>query len=148
MWRNGEAEEEEDNMDEDHIVKFVEIYLKKKGFKQAEIAFQEEVHKSNSSTANTYNNYGDLHSDSEFSKLILLFSRLSYYVRFVRYLSIVLWIWQQNDTSKRVEASSIGFVETMKSCTYEIFRSWEEFFHPPISRRWSLLIRLGKAKST
>ncbi|XP_038700556.1 uncharacterized protein LOC119997532 isoform X3 [Tripterygium wilfordii] len=75
MWRNGEAEEEEDNMDEDHIVKFVEIYLKKKGFKQAEIAFQEEVHKSNSSTANTYNNYGDLHSDSEFSKLILLFSR-------------------------------------------------------------------------
>uniref|UniRef100_A0A2P2MAH5 Uncharacterized protein MANES_16G128700 n=1 Tax=Rhizophora mucronata TaxID=61149 RepID=A0A2P2MAH5_RHIMU len=56
-------------MDEEQVVKFVEAYLKKKGFKQAELAFQDEVQ--NNSNANSL----DLHSDPHFSSLLLSLSQ-------------------------------------------------------------------------
>ncbi|XP_038712590.1 uncharacterized protein LOC120006584 isoform X2 [Tripterygium wilfordii] len=63
-------------MSDDLIVKFVEIYMENKGFRQAELAFQEYLLKINSSTAATTNNPRDLHPDPEFSMRILSFSRL------------------------------------------------------------------------
>ncbi|CAI0441457.1 unnamed protein product [Linum tenue] len=56
-------------MDEEQVVKFVETYLKKKGFKQAELAFHEEVQKN--SNANSIK----IHSDPDLSNLILSLSK-------------------------------------------------------------------------
>ncbi|XP_057985567.1 transcription initiation factor TFIID subunit 5 isoform X2 [Hevea brasiliensis] len=56
-------------MDEEQVVKFVETYLKKKGFKQAELAFQDEVqHNSNANSV-------DIHSDPDLSLLLLSLSQ-------------------------------------------------------------------------
>ncbi|CAN1243402.1 Transcription initiation factor TFIID subunit 5 [Linum perenne] len=55
-------------MDEERVVKFVETFLKKKGFKQAEHAFHDEVQKN--SNANSIN----IHSDPDLSNLLLLLS--------------------------------------------------------------------------
>ncbi|KDP33523.1 hypothetical protein JCGZ_07094 [Jatropha curcas] len=56
-------------MDEDQVVKFVETYLKKKGFKQAELAFHDEVQ--HSSNANSL----DIHTDPDLSALLLSLSQ-------------------------------------------------------------------------
>ncbi|KAJ8751676.1 hypothetical protein K2173_025838 [Erythroxylum novogranatense] len=53
-------------MDEEQIVKFVETYLRKKGFKQAELAFQDELHNNNNSSSNSHS----LH-DPDLSALLL-----------------------------------------------------------------------------
>ncbi|XP_021644951.1 transcription initiation factor TFIID subunit 5 isoform X2 [Hevea brasiliensis] len=56
-------------MDEEQVVKFVETYLKKKGFKQAELAFHDEVqHNSNANSV-------DIHSDPDLSLLLLSLSQ-------------------------------------------------------------------------
>ncbi|KAG5244442.1 transcription initiation factor TFIID [Salix suchowensis] len=52
-------------MDEEAVVKFVETYLKKKGFKQAELAFHEEIQQQNNS-----NNAVNIHSDPDLSTLL------------------------------------------------------------------------------
>lgn len=56
-------------MDEEQVEKFVETYLRKKGFKKAEQAFQEEVqHNSNANSI-------DIHSDPDLSTLLLSLSQ-------------------------------------------------------------------------
>ncbi|KAJ4826461.1 Transcription initiation factor TFIID subunit 5 [Turnera subulata] len=56
-------------MDEEAVMKFVETYLKKKGFKQAELAFQDEAqHNSNANSL-------DIHSDPDLSPLLLSLSQ-------------------------------------------------------------------------
>ncbi|XP_050220004.1 transcription initiation factor TFIID subunit 5 [Mercurialis annua] len=57
-------------MDEEAVVKFVETYLKKKGFKQAELAFHDEVHRNNSNS-----NSISIHSDPDLSHLLLTLSQ-------------------------------------------------------------------------
>ncbi|XP_048227970.1 transcription initiation factor TFIID subunit 5 isoform X2 [Ricinus communis] len=56
-------------MDEEQVVKFVETYLKKKGFKQAELAFHDEVQR------NSRANSVDVHSDPDLSTLLLSLSQ-------------------------------------------------------------------------
>ncbi|WCJ30379.1 Transcription initiation factor TFIID subunit 5 [Euphorbia peplus] len=56
-------------MDEEQVVKFVETYLKKKGFKQAELAFHDEVQR------NSNSNSVDVHSDPDLSNLLLAISQ-------------------------------------------------------------------------
>ena len=64
-------------MEEDQLEKFVVAYLKKKGFKQAEHAFQEELQqhqsKNNSSSSISTNSI----TDPDFAKHLLSFSEYS-----------------------------------------------------------------------
>nr|GLL25686.1 transcription initiation factor TFIID subunit 5 [Ipomoea trifida] len=67
-------------MDEDDIEKAVIAYLKKKGFKQTELAFQEEHQKqskniNNSSSLSNTNSSASSHTDPEIAKQILSFSQ-------------------------------------------------------------------------
>ncbi|GAV59947.1 WD40 domain-containing protein/TFIID_90kDa domain-containing protein [Cephalotus follicularis] len=57
-------------MNEDVVVKFVEAYLKKKGFKQAELSFRENLQNNNSTSSSSI----DFHADPELSKFILSYS--------------------------------------------------------------------------
>lgn len=63
-------------MDEEEIEKAVVAYLKKKGFKQTEIAFQEEqqVNKNSSSSIHNNNNSANSQIDPDLTKKILSFS--------------------------------------------------------------------------
>ncbi|KAL3566072.1 hypothetical protein D5086_031487 [Populus alba] len=56
-------------MDEEAVVKFVETYLKKKGFKQAELAFHEEIQHQQQQQNNS-NNAISIHSDPDLSSLL------------------------------------------------------------------------------
>eukprot|EP00258_Populus_trichocarpa_P029426 XP_024445445.1 transcription initiation factor TFIID subunit 5 isoform X1 [Populus trichocarpa] len=56
-------------MDEEAVVKFVETYLKKKGFKQAELAFHEEIQQQHQQQNNS-NNAISIHSDPDLSSLL------------------------------------------------------------------------------
>jgi transcription initiation factor TFIID subunit 5 len=56
-------------MDEEAVVKFVETYLKKKGFKQAELAFQEEIQQQQQKQNNSKNAI-NIHSDPDLSTLL------------------------------------------------------------------------------
>lgn len=67
-------------MDEDDIEKAVIAYLKKKGFKQTELAFQEEHQKqskniNNSSSLSNTNSSASSHTDPDIAKQILSFSQ-------------------------------------------------------------------------
>ena len=53
-------------MDEEAVVKFVETYLKKKGFKQAELAFHEEIQQQQNNSNKAIN----IHSDPDLSTLL------------------------------------------------------------------------------
>lgn len=71
-----EAGERARAMEEDQIEKFVVAYLKKKGFKQAEHAFQEELQQQSKNTSSSSISINSL-TDPDLAKRLLALSEYS-----------------------------------------------------------------------
>ena len=85
-------------MEEDQLEKFVVAYLKKKGFKQAEHAFQEELQqhqsKNNSSSSISTNSI----TDPDFAKHLLSFSEYSLSLSINLYICKISRMWKEQVT--------------------------------------------------